>query len=404
MRLAYLDGFAGVSGDMLLSALIHAGASRDVLRTTLDALHLHAQLEIERVDRSGISATHIRIVTHGHSAEDSHHGHHHHHEPHRSLTDIRKIIDAALLPAQVAERAHRAFTLLGEAEAKIHNVPIEKIHFHEVGAVDAIADIVLVCAAAHTLMIEAWRSSPLNVGSGTVQCAHGRFPIPAPATAELLLGAPTYSSGHEGEFVTPTGAALLRAFDTEFGPMPSLIVDAVGYGAGTRNPPGFANVARLNMGQSGGHSGSADTVVVMETAIDDCSPQVIAHFTERALQLGALDVLRAPVFMKKNRTGTLVTVLADHEHAAAIEDLLLRETSTLGLRVREERRVCLERRLVEVATEWGTVHVKVGLRGGEELNAAPEFEDCRKIAEAHSVPVKRVIEMALQAYRQKKNA
>jgi len=399
MRLAYLDGFAGVSGDMLLGALIHAGAPVDHLRKVLHALHLHAELEVGKVDRSGINSTHVRIITHGHAAEEHHH-HGHHHEPHRGLAEIRKIIAAASLPTPVADRAQRAFTLLGEAEAKIHNIPVEKIHFHEVGAVDAIADIVLVCAAAHALKIDRWRSSPLNVGGGTVQCAHGRFPVPAPATAELLRGTPTYSSGHDGELVTPTGAALLRAFDAEFGPLPSMTVDAVGYGAGTRNPPGFANVARLNIGAAAESSVTGDTVIVMETAVDDCNPQVIAHFVERALQLGALDVIRAPVFMKKNRLGTMITVLADRNHAAAIEDLLLRETSTLGLRVREERRICLDRQLVEVTTEWGSVRVKVGARGGEELNAAPEFEDCRKIAEARGVPIKNVIEAALRAYRQ----
>jgi uncharacterized protein (TIGR00299 family) protein len=401
MRLAYLDGFAGVSGDMLLGALIDAGAPVEALRETLHALHLGAELAVERVDRSGINATHIRILTHGHAAEESHH--HHHHEPHRALSEIRKIIGAAELPAGVAERANRAFTLLGEAEAKVHGIPVEKVHFHEVGAVDAIADIVLAAAAAHALKIAAWRSSPLNVGSGTVQCAHGRFPVPAPATAELLRGAPTYSSGHDGELVTPTGAALLRAFDVEFGPLPVLQVEALGYGAGTRNPPGFANVARLSIGETAGAAGAGQTVLVLETAIDDCNPQVIAHFTEQALKLGALDVMRTPVFMKKNRAGTLLTVLAEPGQAGAIQDLLLRETSTLGLRVREERRVCLERRTVEVETDWGSVRVKVGLRGGEELNAAPEFEDCRRIAETRGVPLKRVIEAALQAYRREQS-
>lgn len=400
MRLAYLDGSAGVSGDMLLGALIHAGAPLDSLRATLQSLALHAELDVESVDRSGITATHARILTHGRPADETPQQHHHpHHEPHRSLPDIRTIILAADLPPAVTDRAIRAFTLLGEAEAKVHGIPLEKIHFHEVGAVDAIADIVLVAAAAHALKIEDWRCGPLNVGLGTVQCAHGRFPVPAPATAELLRGCPTYSSGHEGEWVTPTGAALLRAFDTEFGAQPAMIVDAIGYGAGSRNPAGLANVARLSLGETADSAGAEQTVVVLETALDDCSPQVIAHFAEEALRLGALDVLRTPVFMKKNRAGTLLTVLADREHAAAIEQLLLRETSTLGLRIREERRVCLERRVVEVATEWGPVRIKVGLRGGEELNAAPEFEDCRRLAEAGAVPLKLVMEAALRAYR-----
>jgi uncharacterized protein (TIGR00299 family) protein len=397
MRLAYLDAFAGVSGDMLLGALIHAGAPVEVLRGTLKSLHLGATLEVERVDRAGINATHIRILTHGEPAEHAHH--HHHHEPHRSLSEIRKIIAHAALAPAVETLALRAFTLLGEAEAKIHGIPLDTVHFHEVGAVDAIADIVLTAAAVQALGIEAWSCSPLNVGSGSVECAHGRYPVPAPATAELLLGAPTYSSGYEGELVTPTGAALVRALGCAFGPLPRMKVDAVGYGAGTRNPKGFANVARLSIGEAESAANDSETVLVIETAIDDCSPQVLAYFTEQALQLGAFDVMQTPVIMKKNRSGIVLTILADAERAPAIEDLLLRETSTIGLRVREERRVCLERRRVEVATEWGPVHVKVAMRGADEFNAAPEFDDCRALAEKKGIPVKRVLEAALQAYR-----
>jgi uncharacterized protein (TIGR00299 family) protein len=299
----------------------------------------------------------------------------------------------------VAARALRAFQLLGEAEAKVHGIPLEKVHFHEVGAVDAIADIVLTAAAAHALKIEAWACSPLNVGSGTVQCAHGRYPVPAPATSELLRGLPVYAEG-DGEMVTPTGAALVRSFECRFDGMPRLTVDAIGYGAGTRNPSGFANVARLSIGKAAARKDEeAGTVVVIETALDDCSPQVIAHCVEMLLEQGALDVMRTPVFMKKNRSGTLLTVLTEPHKSAAMQDILLRETSTLGLRVREERRVCLEREWVPVATEWGPVRMKRGLRGGSEMNAAPEFEDCRSLSQKHGVPLKRVQEAALLAYR-----
>ena len=297
----------------------------------------------------------------------------------------------------------RAFELLGEAEAKIHQVPVESIHFHEVGAVDAIADIVLACAAAHALGIEAWTCSPLNVGGGTVQCAHGRFPVPAPATAELLRGAPTYASGIQAELVTPTGAALVRALDATFGPQPPMQVEAIGYGAGTRNPAGFANVVRLTIGENSlltsDAKGASENVLVLEAAVDDLNPQVLAYVTEQALKLGALDVMCTPVFMKKNRPGTLLTVLADRAQAPALETFLLRETSTLGLRVHEERRVCLQRRHVPVTTPWGSVRVKIGFRGTEEFNAAPEFEDCRALAEEHGIPLKRVLEAAQQAYR-----
>jgi pyridinium-3,5-bisthiocarboxylic acid mononucleotide nickel chelatase len=409
MRLAYLDAFAGVSGDMLLGAFVHAGVPVELLQQSLARLDLGATLKIEKVDRSGIHAIKVHILTDGKPADRHDHlpatvSHHsHHHAPHdhevRFLGAIRDLIAKAGLPEPVEALATRTFELLGAAEAKIHDVPIESIHFHEVGAVDAIADIVLAATAAHALWIEAWHCSPLNVGGGTVQCAHGRFPVPAPATAELLRNAPTYSSGIQAELVTPTGAALVRALGCTFGPSPPMKVDAIGYGAGTRNPPGFANVVRLSIGEATGEIPKLDSVVVMEVAVDDLNPQVLAYVAEQALVLGALDVMCTPVFMKKNRPGTLLTVLSDHEHASKLEELLLRETSTLGLRIHEESRVRLQRKHVSVATEWGPIRVKVGHRDGREFNAAPEFDDCRALAESNAIPVKRVLEAALQAYR-----
>jgi uncharacterized protein (TIGR00299 family) protein len=346
---------------------------------------------------------------HAHSHEDAHgpthensHAHERSHQVHevRSLSAICALIDQAELPKPVKVLAARTFELLGAAEARIHHVPIESIHFHEVGAVDAIVDVVLAAAAAHELKIEAWHGSPLNVGGGTVECAHGRFPVPAPATADLLRGAPTYASGIAMELVTPTGAALVRAFDCRFDPAPVLRVEKIGYGAGTRNPPGFANVLRLSIGETEEESGThSETVTVLETALDDLNPQIIAHVTEKALASGALDVMCQPVQMKKNRPGTLLTILCERKNASRLEELVFRETSTLGLRRREERRLCLERRHVPVTTEWGTIRIKVGSWMGREVNAAPEFEECRRAAEAHAVPVKRVLEAALQAYR-----
>lgn len=258
----------------------------------------------------------------------------------------------------------------------------------------------LAAAAAHALQIDAWHCSPLNVGGGTVQCAHGRFPVPAPATAELLRGAPTYSSGIEMELVTPTGATLVRALDCKFGPAPAMRVDKIGYGAGTKDPRGFANVLRLSIGEAE-ETPAAETVLVLETAVDDLNPQIIAHVIEQALQLGAFDVMCQPVQMKKNRPGTLLTILTNRETLPKVEALLFRETSTLGFRLREDRRYCLERKLVPVVTPWGSIRIKVGVWKGAEVNAAPEFEDCRQAAESHSIPVKRVIEAALQAYRAK---
>jgi len=424
MRIAYLEPFAGISGDMLLGAFVHAGISVEMLRETVDALSLGASLDIQKVDRSGISSIKVNVLVDGQLAEAAHshdhghshgeHGHHHeaghhshdkpsHHHAHeaRGLSDILALIKRASLPEPVKIRASRTFELLGAAEAKIHDVPIESIHFHEVGAVDAIVDVVLASAAAHALEIDAWYCSSLNVGSGTVECAHGRFPVPAPATTDLLRGAPTYSSGISMELVTPTGAALVRALDCQFGSAPAMRVNAIGYGAGTRNPAGFANVLRLSVGESEASANtSTEVVTVMETALDDLSPQVIAYVMEQALEKGALDVMCTPVLMKKNRPGNLLTILTDRQNISRLEDLIFRETSTLGLRIREEKRSILERRHVSVKTEWGAIRVKVASREGSEFHAAPEFEDCRQIAEQHTVPLKRVQEMALQAYRQ----
>ena len=403
MRLAYLDCFSGISGDMLLGAFVQAGVAPELLHETLAALKLGATLDIRTVDRGGISSVKVDVVEKGHAAESAHHHHHHHHHhEHRSLSSIRELIENAALPKPVRATAIRTFELLGASEAKIHNVPVETIHFHEVGAVDTIADIVLTAAAVHASDIEAWHCSPLNVGGGTVDCAHGRLPVPAPATADLLLGVPTWSSGAVGELVTPTGAALVRALDCHFGTSPAMRVEKIGYGAGTRNPSGTANALRLSLGTVDEAIGSTEeTVTVLETAVDDLNPQVIAYVTTRAFQLGALDVMCTPVFMKKNRPGTMITILTAHSHASQLEDLLFRETSTLGLRIREERRRCLERKMEIVATPWSDVHIKIGLRGGSEVHASPEFEDCRQIAEAHQVPVKQVIEAALRAYRVK---
>ena len=441
---------------MFLGALIDAGVPAQVLHEAVAALGLGARLEIETVERSGISCTKVNVFegerladdapaqgalpeqrgqarqdyaqhpktqhlhkvgqahSHGHEhehgeghahehthAHEHEHTHEHEHAHGRSLGVIRSLIGGAALEPAVKRTALTAFELLGQAEAKIHNVPVEKIHFHEVGAVDAIVDIVAASAGLHHLQVGAWFCSPLNVGGGMVECAHGTFPVPAPATAELLRGAPTYSAHVQKELVTPTGAALVRALAPTFGPQPAMIVEKVGYGAGTRNPKSFPNVLRLTVGEAAedGAAGEArETVTVIKCALDDLSPQVIADVAERALEEGALDVMLTPVMMKKGRPGTLLTVLCAAERRQALERLLLRETSTLGLRVREERRVVLERAHVNVTTSFGDVRVKVGSRGSEEWNVAPEFEDCRARARAHDVPVKQVQQAAIAAY------
>ncbi len=422
MRIAYLDCFAGISGDMFLGALIDAGVDPKVLHEAVAALNLNASLKIEKVDRSGISSTKVHVYegakpaeeTHGHHPEQQTHTHQHHlktqhqhkighthdhsheHIHGRSLTVVRDLINTASLAPAVKHTAIQAFELLGASEAKIHNVPIEEIHFHEVGAVDAIVDIVATSAGIHSLAIDKWFCSPLNVGGGMVDCAHGRFPVPAPATADLLRGLPTYSAHIEEELVTPTGAALVRALDATFGPQPAMRVEQIGYGAGTRNSKDFPNVLRLSIGETS--DATQSSVAVLETAIDDLSPQVLAYVTERALALGALDVMSIAVQMKKGRLGTLLTVLADDAEVPVLEDLLLRETSTLGVRIHHERRSCLDRAHTTVVTPYGDVRIKLGSRNGEVLNAAPEFEDCRAAAAKHNVPLKLVQQAAIAAY------
>jgi len=433
MRIAYLDCFAGIAGDMFLGALIDAGVPPQVLHDATAALNLNASLKIETVDRSGISCTKVNVLEgevlaeeHSHEHEtQTHqqplsdevyspqpktqhlhkggHAHTHHHESHthgRSLSVIRTLIQTAPLAEPVKQMAIRAFKLLGASEAKIHNVPVEKIHFHEVGAVDAIIDIVAASAGIHHLQIGAWYCSPLNVGGGMVECAHGTFPVPAPATADLLRGIPTYSAHVQKELVTPTGAALLRALDPIVGQQPAMTVETIGYGAGTRNPTNFPNVLRLSIGESS-DAALEQTVTVLETALDDLSPQILAYVTEAALAQGALDVMLTPVIMKKGRPGTLLTVLCNEADSAALQKLILSETSTLGIRIRQDRRTTLDRSHSIVTTEFGEIRMKIGSLDGEELNAAPEFEDCRAAALQHNVPLKMVQQAAIVAYRQK---
>lgn len=423
MRTAYLECFAGISGDMFVGALIDAGVDSKMLKKTLASLNIGVTLRVEKVDRSGIHATKAHMLVDGKSAETAaatseHHEHSHSHphphphehtheisepRPHshgRSLSVIRKLIEQAPLDAVIRATAIRAFELLGYSEAKIHNVPVEAIHFHEVGAADAIADIVAVAAGSHALGVDRWVCSPLNVGGGTVECAHGRFPVPAPATMDLLVEAPIYSSGIQMELVTPTGAALVRALDCTFGLSPEMTIKNIGYGAGSRNPKRFPNVLRLVVGESAEEKPltPGDMITVMETAIDDLNPQILGDVMEHALQAGALDVMYSSVHMKKNRMGTLLTILSDREHANGLQELLFRETSTLGVRIREERRACLDRRSVPVQTQWGEIRMKIGLLRGAEVNASPEYEDCRRCAERHAVPLKLVMQAALTAY------
>lgn len=421
MRIGYLECFSGISGDMLLGALVDAGVPFDVLADTAAALGVGARLEMRKVDRGGLAGIKVDVVTeeqgagnreqgeesaqsHSHSHSDSHsdepHDHEHHdHAPHRSLSTILAIIHAAPLENTVKQRASHAFQLLGEAEAAIHSIPIEKVHFHEVGAVDTIVDIVCAAAGAEALNVDRWMSSPLNVGSGTVKCQHGTLPVPAPATLSLLGDAPVYAAGPPMERVTPTGAVLLRMLDVQYGPLPAMRVTARGYGAGGRDTPGEPNLLRLLVGEADDAASEAEPIAIIETVIDDSTPQLLAYVSELLLEAGAWDVYRAPVQMKKGRTGVQMTVLSSPEKLPALRDLLLRETTTIGLRWRLENKLALAREFAEVETEWGKVRIKVARwPSGEVANASPEYEVCRNLARAHKVPLKQVMQEAMHAW------
>jgi len=472
MRIAYLDCFSGISGDMFLGALVDAGVSPDLLKQTVAALNLGAELEISKVDRSGISATKVDVIVDGvkdeprveHDHGERKHGHHHEHahervfgDEHaerdrqrqereknevgllkhnfpriaaipesmkrakeaqqghshtsgegaghgRHLKEIKQIISKAKISAKAKQAATRIFEVLGAAEAKVHNIPVAEVHFHEVGAVDAIVDIVCAAVGAEALGVDEWVASPLNVGSGTVECAHGTFPVPAPATVELLSGALIFSSGIEAELVTPTGAAIVRALVSRFEPMPAMQIAKTGYGAGARDFHKHANVLRIVVGETvetGLAPSSArdqETIAVLEANLDDLNPQLFGYVMERALAAGALDVFATPVQMKKNRPGMLLTILAKPADADKLTKLLFAETTTLGVRSRAEKRATLARRSVEVKTPWGSVRMKVANLNGTVANYAPEYEDCRRLAEDNDIPLKRVMQEAMSAY------
>lgn len=459
MRLAYLQCFSGISGDMFLGALVDAGVAPEALHDTVKALNIGAGLEITRVVRSGIAATkvdvwvngekdlprekyweqrdHVKAASSTHSAGHEHrhenrhdigdhaHGltrhdrehsaaqshehssgeHVHSHGHSRGLTEIRTVINAAAISHNAKKKAIEIFEALGKAESKIHDTPIEEIHFHEVGAVDAMVDIVCAAVGAELLGVDAIICSPLNVGGGSVNCAHGMFPVPAPATVELLAGAPVYSSGIQAELVTPTGAAIVKVMASRFADLPKMTISKTGYGAGSRDLAGTPNVLRLIVGEIAEEETAADKVnrisemiSVLEANIDDLNPQVFGYVMERLLNEGALDVFGMPVQMKKNRPGMLLTVLCKPEDAAKLTELIFTETSTLGIRRRQEMRSALARRWVEASTPWGEIRIKIASMNGSITNYAPEYEDCRRVAAEHHVPLKQVIQEAIRSY------
>ncbi len=455
-----------MSGDMFLGALVDAGVPPRLLQETVAALDvsakLGARLEISRVVRSGISATKVDVYVHGekdlpreefweqqrngheheheHQHEHSQGGRHKHHDhkhshsqagevsrtkpalslskgvsaPHehehshgRGLTEIRGIISRAGISDGAKRTATAIFEALGAAEAKIHNTSIESVHFHEVGAVDAIVDIVCAAVGAEALGVDEIVCSPLNVGGGAVKCAHGTFPVPAPATVELLKDAPVYSSGLQAELVTPTGAAIVNTLASRFAAFPEMKIEKFGYGAGSRDFPRHPNVVRLTIGEAAlslapastlATKTASETITVLEANLDDLNPQVFGYVMDRLLEEGALDAFGMPVQMKKSRPGTLLTVLCKPEDSSKLTQIIFTETTTLGVRRRDEVRQTLARRWENVETQWGEVRIKIASMNGTITNYSPEYEDCRRIAAEKHVPLKTVMQEATRQY------
>jgi uncharacterized protein (TIGR00299 family) protein len=394
MRCGYFDCFSGAAGDMILAAMLHAGLRLEALQETVARLRLPGvELAAEQVARGGLTATHVTVRVS--AAPDRH----------RHLPDIQQIIAQAGFSQRVTDDAQRVFARLAQAEAAVHGIPVEKVHFHEVGAADAIVDIVGACAGSEALGLDEIVCSPIPTGSGTVTCEHGQLPIPAPATAELLRGVPLTACAEVGELTTPTGAAILTTLASSFGPLPAMRIASIGYGAGSRENPTRPNVLRLLIGAVAlPASEDEDEVTVLETQVDDATGQMIAYALQRLLEAGALDAYAVPIVMKKGRPGQLLTVLGRPADAAALEDILFTETTTLGVR----RHGCVRHKLARgqetVGTRFGPIRVKVGRRGEQVRQAWPEYDDCAAAAREQGVPLRAVQDAALQAWAEQQGA
>ncbi len=396
MRIAYFDCFSGASGDMILGSLVDAGLSLEHLKAELGRLRLaHYDLQAKKVVKRGLGGTQVIIRVDGRDHHHQHLPHNHHHHEHRHLYDIKDLILESSLDEWVKRKSIEIFTRLAEAEAKVHRTTIEQIHFHEVGAMDAIIDVVGSVIGFSALRIEKIYGSPLHVGTGTVNCAHGMLPVPAPATLELVKGKPVYSIGIKGELLTPTGAAILTTMAAGFGPMPALSLEAVGYGAGTLDPP-VPNLLRVSIGEGldEARGYQVERVAVIETNIDDMNPQMYDYVIQRILDLGALDVFLAPIQMKKNRPGTLVSVICPPEMVEKFSDFLLKETTTIGLRWRLDHRLKAHRTIKEVPTRFGAIKFKVAQVDDRIINVSPEYDDCKRAALENRVPLREVMDEA----------
>ncbi len=384
MKVAYFECFAGASGDMILGSLIDAGLEVEQLKRELAKLNLsHYDLGAERVVKQGMGGTQALV-----RVEEDHHGHHHRH-----LHHIEEIIRNSGLNEAVKQQGIAIFTRLAAAEAKVHRTTVDKIHFHEVGAMDAIIDVMGGVAGLAMMGIDKVFCSPLHVGAGTVTCAHGTLPVPAPATLELVKGKPIYSNGVEGELLTPTGAAILTTLASEFGPMPSMAVEKVGYGAGTAERT-IPNLLRLAIGEVDDESVAyaSERVAVLETNIDDMNLQIYDYLTERLLELGAQDVFLSPLQMKKNRPGTLLTVVCPPETMDDLTDFLLSETTSIGLRWRIDQRLKTTTTSRQVQTQWGPIKCQVVSSGGGAANITPDYAECRRVAREKNVALRAVLD------------
>ncbi|MGQ9523673.1 MAG: nickel pincer cofactor biosynthesis protein LarC [Armatimonadota bacterium] len=385
MRLAYFDCFSGVSGDMTLAALVDAGASFDLLKDALKQLDVAGySLSQRRVVRNGISAVSVSVDVQGEQHE-------------RHLSEIERLISASSLSDWVKEHSLAVFRRLAQAEADVHGTTVDKVHFHEVGGVDCIIDIVGSVVCLELLGVDEVHSSPLPTSRGFVECSHGVMPVPAPATMELLKGVPTVPSGVEGEMVTPTGAALVASLAVGFGGMPAMVPAAVGYGAGQKEFGRRPNLLRVVIGEKAHPAPEALRVSLLEANIDDMNPELYDHVMARLFAAGALDVYLTQVLMKKGRPAVLLTVVCEPEMEGTMADIVLAETSTLGVRISRADRICLQREFINAETPYGTVGVKIGRRGDEVLTVSPEYADCRRIAEEQGVPLKEVYRAAAAA-------
>ncbi len=388
---AWFDCFSGVSGDMTLGALLAAGGDEAFLRSELQKLNVSGfELNVQFTSINGIGATDVDVIL----KEVQGHGRHLHH--------IAEILDGSSLSTSVRSRALNVFTLLANAEAKVHQTTVERIHFHEVGAVDAIVDIVGACVLLDYLGVDRVVCSPLPMGHGFIDCAHGTIPLPAPAVMEVLQGTPVYNVDVEGELVTPTGAAIVKTLATSFGPMPSMKVNAVGYGSGKKRFGNRPNLLRIVIGDEVAAENSAfansDTVVLIEANIDDMNPQFFEPAMEMLFANGALDAFHEPIQMKKGRPATRLSVLAKPDDVERLSEIVFRHTTSIGVRYQELKRFCLDRKWESVDTKFGTVRVKLGLLHGEIVNFMPEFEDVKSVATSSGQSVQAVSDAAKSAY------